>query len=181
MEEKVNIWKVCLIYGVIMGITGITYYILMHYSDLNISGNIFMTFQIVLLANFLKLYRNNYCSGNITFRQSFIVGLIIFFYYAIIMTIFRYILFDIIDTGLIDKEIAIYEKSLIEQNLSQELIDMFMKDIRGNLNFRNIMLGVGDLIWGIVVSFVTILTINIITIISFRLSGLFNKNKSINI
>ena len=154
MEQKVNVWKASLMYGIILGMVGVLYVLLKFYSDLTI-GNIYSVFQIVLFVYLLKLYRDNHASGNITYKQLFWVGVIIFFYYAIINAIFTYLLFEVIDTGLIDREVAIYEKSLIEQGKPQETIDSWLVFHREYLkpNIRNTTMGIlGTMIYGTIVS-----------------------------
>ena len=155
MEQKVNVWKATLKYSIILGMIGIIYTLLRYYSDLTINGIIFNVFQFALLVYFLKSYRDNYCFGNITFVQSLGAGVIIFLYYAIIIVIFKYLLFEVIDTGLMDKKIAIYEKSLIEKELPQDTIKQYLIFYRESEqpNIRNSIIEIlAKLIHGTIVS-----------------------------
>ena len=129
MEQKVNVWKTNLTNGVILGTTGVIYSLLMYYSDLILNqaqGYIFIVIQIALLAYLLKSYRDNYCFGNITYGQSVGAGVVIFFYYAIIMAVFTYILYAVIDTGLIDKQLASVEEKIMERGLPQAQVETAM-------------------------------------------------------
>ena len=155
MDKKVSVWKASLMYGAILGVVWIIYMLLRYYG-LTINY-IYSVIQIALLAYLLKSYRNNYCSGNITYGQSVGAGIIIFFYYTIILCIFKYLLFEVIYTGFIDKEIAIYEQSLIKQGKPQETIDSFLVLHRQSLNpsVRNTIMDVlVNMFYGTVISLV---------------------------
>ena len=157
MEQKVSVWKASLMYGAILGVVGVIYSLLGFYTDLDINGNIYSVFQIALLIFLLKLYRDNYCFGNITYKQSVIAGVIIYLYYTVFIVIFKYLLFEVIDTGLIDKEVALYEQSLIEEGRPQETIDSFLVFHREHLepSIRNSILStLATMILGTIVSLV---------------------------
>jgi sensor histidine kinase YesM len=111
----VSPWKANLTNGVIMGIIGIVYTLLMYFLDLTLNksmGYIFIALSIFLLFYFIKSYRNNYMHGNITYGQSVGAGVIIYLYYAIISAIFMYILYTVIDPGLTKKMLAMVEEQL---------------------------------------------------------------------
>ena len=60
----------------------------------------FLLILIVALYFLVKSYRDNYMHGQITYGQSVGAGVVIFLYYAIIIAIFTYILYTVIDPGL---------------------------------------------------------------------------------
>jgi hypothetical protein len=129
MEEKVNVWKANLKNGVIMGTVGIIYSLLIYFLDLTLNqtqGYIFMVIQVALLWYLLKSYRDNYLFGNITYGQSVGAGVIICFYYAIIAAVFAYILYTVIDVGLIDKQLAFAEETMMAKGLPQSAVDAAM-------------------------------------------------------
>ena len=115
MEEKVSVWKANLNSGVIMGTIGIVYTLVMYFLDLTLNksmGYIFLFLTIFILFYFIKTYRNNYLNGYITYGQSVGAGVIIFLYYSIITAIFMYILYKVIDPGLINKMLAYVEETM---------------------------------------------------------------------
>jgi hypothetical protein len=115
MEEKVNIWKVNLTNGLIFGLAGVVFTLLMYYLNLTFNksvGYIFLLLAIFLLYYFIKSYRENYMHGNITYGQSVGAGVILFLYYSVISAIFIYILYTVIDTGLTGKMLAYVEEQL---------------------------------------------------------------------
>jgi hypothetical protein len=115
MEQTVNPWKTNLTNGMIMALVGIVYSLIMYFLDLSLNqaqGYAFMVIQIVLLYFLLKSYRDNYMHGQITYGQSVGAGVIICLYYAIVMSVFIYILYTVIDTGLMTKQLAMAEESM---------------------------------------------------------------------
>jgi hypothetical protein len=63
MEEKVNPWKSNLTNGLILGIVGIMYSLVMYFLDLTfnkVQGPVFIVIQIALVYFLLKSYRDNF-------------------------------------------------------------------------------------------------------------------------
>jgi hypothetical protein len=130
MENNVNVWKVNLTNGLILGLTGIVYSLIMYFLDLSLNktqGYVFLVIVAVLLFFLLKAYRDNFMHGQITFGQSVGAGVVIYLYYAIIMAVFSYVLYSVIDTGLIGKQLALTEEILQKKGLPQEAIDASMR------------------------------------------------------
>jgi len=129
METKVNCWKANLTNGLILGLIGVVYTLVMYFLDLSLNqvqGWIFLLIQIIILFFLVKSYRDNYMHGAITFGQGLGAGVIIFLYYAVIMAIFSYVLYAVIDTGLIDKQLAFTEEKMLEKGVPQAAIDASM-------------------------------------------------------
>lgn len=130
MEEKVSVWKANLTNGVILGLIGIVYTLVVYFFDLTLNkvqGYVFLVILIVTLYFLIKSYRDNYLHGQMTYGQAVGSGMVIFLYYSIITAIFTYILFAFIDPGLIDKQIAYAEEMMQERGLPQEAMDAAMK------------------------------------------------------
>ena len=159
MEEKVNPWKTNLTNGLILGLVGVVYSLIMYFLDLSLNkaqGYVFILIQIALLFFFLKTYRDNYMHGQITYGQSVGAGVIISLYYAIIMAIFSYILYTVIDPGLVAKQLAIAEEGMVKRGLPQASIDAGMaltaKIMKpAIMSISGIILGI---IWGTVLSLI---------------------------
>ncbi|MDO9339372.1 MAG: DUF4199 domain-containing protein [Bacteroidales bacterium] len=117
MEQKVSVWKANLTNGLILGLAGIVYTLVIYFLDLTFNkslGYIFLLLTVFLLYYFIRSYRNNYMNGYITYGQSVGAGVIIFLYYSIISGIFMYILYTVIDTGLTNKMLAIVEETMVK-------------------------------------------------------------------
>lgn len=130
MEQNVNPWKSNLTNGLILGLIGIVYSLLLYFLDMSTNkslGRVFFIIQIVVLFFLVKSYRDNYMHGMITYGQALGAGVIICLYYAIIMAVFTYILYGLIDPSLINKLLAISEEAGLKKGYSQEQIDMGMK------------------------------------------------------
>ncbi len=129
MENNVNVWKANLTNGLIIGLIGIVYKMIMYFFDLSfnqVQGWVFILLEFVILYFLLKSYRDNYNNGIITFGQALGAGMVIFLYYAIITAVFTYILYTLIDANLMDKQLAFTEQEMLKRGLPQEAIDMSM-------------------------------------------------------
>jgi hypothetical protein len=129
MEEKVNVWKANLMNGLILGLLGIVYSLVVYF--LNLSFNkaqsyILLLVLAVVLFLLIKSYRDNFKHGMITYGAALGTGIIIFLYYSIIAAIFTYILYTIIDPGLLDKSLAYAEELLQKRGMPQASIDAGM-------------------------------------------------------
>jgi hypothetical protein len=159
MEEKINVWKANLTNGLILGLTGIVYSLIVYFFDLSFNkaqGLVFLLIQLGLLFFLLKSYRDNYLHGQITYGQSFGAGVIICLYYAIIMAVFTYILYTVIDTGLMNKQLAFAEETMLKKGLPQASIDSAMS-IQAKIMKPAIMAPIGiftNLLWGVIISLI---------------------------
>lgn len=159
MEENVNPWKLNLTNGLILGLIGIVYSLLMYFMDLSLNkvqGYVFVLVQIAVLYFLLKSYRDNMRHGQITYGQSVGAGVIICFYYSIIMAIYTYILYTIIDPGLVAKQLAMVEEAMSTRGLPQASVDAAMK-MQTKFMSPGIMSAfvvVGGLFWGVILSLI---------------------------
>lgn len=117
MEKSANVWKANLTNGLIMGLIGVIFTLVVYFLNLTFNrsvGYIFLLISVFLLYYFIRLYRDNYLHGYITYGQSVGAGVVIFLYYSVITAIFSYILYTVIDTGLTDKLIAYTEEQMVK-------------------------------------------------------------------
>ncbi len=159
MEEKVNAWKTNLTNGLILGMVGVVYSLIMYFLNLSLNkpqGYVFILIQIAILYFLLKSYRDNYMHGQITYGQSFGAGVIICLYYAVIMAIFTYILYAIIDPGLVAKQLAMAEDAMVKKGAPQAAIDTGMA-FTAKIMKPAIMAPIsilGNVFWGAIISLV---------------------------
>lgn len=157
--ENVNVWKANLTNGLILGLIGIVYSLVMYFLDLSTNqaqGWIFMVLQFVILFYLIKSYRDNYLHGMMTFGQGLGAGVVICLYYSILSAIFAYILIKFIDTGLIDKQLAMAEEKLVERGMPQASIDAGMA-IQKKIMIPEIMAPIsifGNMFMGLVMSLI---------------------------
>jgi hypothetical protein len=129
MEQEVNAWKTNLTNGLILGSVGIVYSLLMYFLDLTFNktqGYVGILIQLGVLYFLLKSYRDNFRHGQITYGQSVGAGVIIYLYYSIIVAIFMYILYSVIDPGLVKKSLAFAEEAMIKKGVPQAAMDAGM-------------------------------------------------------
>jgi hypothetical protein len=159
MEEKVNVWKANLNNGLILGLVGIVYSLIIYFLDLSFNkaqGLVFIVIQLALIFYLLKSYRDNFLHGQITYGQSVGAGTVIFLYYAIIMAVFTYILYAVIDTGLVAKQLAFVEEQMVDRGLPQAAIDAGM-DLQAKLIKPGIIAIIsifGSMIGGVIMSLI---------------------------
>jgi len=137
MEQKVNVWKSNLTNGLLLGLAGIVYTLILYFFDQSTNkslGNAFMIIQLIVLFLLMKSYRDNFMHGMITYGQAVGAGVIICLYSTVIMAVFSYILYAFIDPGLIDKMIAMSEEAGLKKGYTQEQIDMGMKFTKKIMN-----------------------------------------------
>ncbi|MBK9390803.1 MAG: DUF4199 domain-containing protein [Bacteroidetes bacterium] len=160
MEEKVSVWKANLTNGLILGLVGVVYALLMWILDLTfnqIQQYAYMVIQIALLYFLLKSYRDNSMHGQITYGQSVGAGVVMSLYSAIIGAVFIYILYTVIDSGLTEKQLAFVEEKMLEKGAPQEAIDAAM-GIQRKIMKPEIMAPfsiLGGMFWGTILSLIT--------------------------
>jgi hypothetical protein len=129
MEQNVNVWKANLTNGLILGLIGIVYSLVIYFLDLTfnkVQGYVLILIQVVVLFILLKSYRDNFKHGIITYGEALGAGVIIFLYYAVIMAVFSYILFTVIDPDMTKKMLAYSEEVMLKRGLPQASIDAGM-------------------------------------------------------
>ena len=159
MEEKVNVWKANLTNGLILALEGIVFSLLLYFFDLTFNktvGYINIPIQLALLYFLLKSYRDNYMHGQITFGQSVGAGVVMFLYVAVIMAVYTFILWGVIDPGLVKKSLAMAEEAMVKKGAPQAAIDTGMaftaKIMKpGIISISSIFM---NMIWGTVISLV---------------------------
>ncbi len=126
MEENVSVWKANLTNGLILGMIGIIFTLVLYFFDQTFNkslGYLFFVVQIVVLFFLVKSYRDNYLHGYIDYGRAVGAGVVIFLYCSIIAAIFSYILYKFIDTGLVNKSLAMSEEMMQKRGMPQEAID----------------------------------------------------------
>jgi hypothetical protein len=130
MAQTVNPWKANLTNGLILSLVGIIWSLALYFLDLTFNvtlGYIFLVIQIVALFLLIKSYRDNFLHGYMTYGQAIGTGVIIVLYCAIIMAIFTYILYAVIDPELTTKKLAFMEEMMLKRGAPEATIEPFMK------------------------------------------------------
>ncbi|HVN57401.1 MAG TPA: DUF4199 domain-containing protein [Bacteroidales bacterium] len=129
MEQKVNVWKANITNGVILALAGIVFSLVLYFLDLTFNkaiGYINIPIQLVILYFLLVSYRDNYLHGQISYGQSVGAGVVIFLYCSVLLAIYTYILWAVIDPGLAKKSLAMAEEAMVKRGTPQAAIDAGM-------------------------------------------------------
>ena len=130
MEQKVNVWKANLTNGVILSLVGIACSLVLYFLNLIFNqtlGYVTMLIQIVVMFFLVKSYRDTFTFGHITYGKALGAGVVISVYNALIMALFTYILYTLIDPGLTAKKLAFVEEMMLQKGTPQASIDVVMK------------------------------------------------------
>lgn len=129
MEENRSIWKETFMYGLIYGLISVVVSLLVYMMDLMFKPWIALPsllISIIVLYFLLRSYRDHRNYGYITYGKSLGAGVIMNIYAAIIGAIFMYLLYSVIDTGLIAKQMAMTENKMIAKGVPEGTIDQAM-------------------------------------------------------
>jgi hypothetical protein len=130
MESQQSVWKANLNSGIILGLAGVIYTIVFYSLDLLFEpyrGYIWMPVVLVALFLLMRQFRDNHRNGFVTYGQALGAGVVISLYYAIIMGLMIYVLYGLIDDGLVAKQIAFTENTMAERGMPDETIEMAMQ------------------------------------------------------
>ena len=133
MEEnaKAPFWKPALIYGVILGVVGILLSLVFYFLNMTTVrwvGWVSMAVTIAVLVYCLIAYRNEYLGGFASFRQIFIMGLVIGIVSSIITAAYTYLLYAVIDPDLIEKtRVAAEETIMNNPRIPESMYDGFFE------------------------------------------------------
>lgn len=130
MEEKVKapFWKPALIYGAILGFVSVFLSLVFYFiglSTVNWVNWINMLVGIVLLVYLMLQYRKEYLGGFASFGQIFLMVLISAgIISTIIGAVYGYLLYTVIDPGLLDQvKIVAEEKIMSNSRIPESMYD----------------------------------------------------------
>jgi len=130
MEEKVKapFWKPALIYGAIMGFVSVFLSLVFYFIGMateNWTNWVNMLIGLILLIYLMLQYRKEYLGGYASFGQIFLMVLVSAGIISVIISaIYSYLLFTVIDPGLLDQvKIAAEEKILSNSRIPESMYD----------------------------------------------------------
>ena len=141
MEEKVKapFWKPALTYGVILGLVSVFISLIFYFigmTTVNWTNWINMLVGLVLLVYLMIQYRNIHLGGYASFGQIFVMVLVSAgIISTIIGAIYQYLLFTVIDPGLMDQvRIAAEEQIMSNSRIPESMYDDFLERIEKRMN-----------------------------------------------
>jgi hypothetical protein len=129
MEEKVKapFWKPALIYGAILGFVSVFISLVFYFigmATVNWVNWVNGAIGIVLLVYLMLNYRREYLGGFATFGQIFWMVLVAGIISTIIGSIYTYLLYTVIDPGLLEQvKIAAQEKIMSNSRIPESMYD----------------------------------------------------------
>ena len=138
MEEKTKapFWKPALIYGAILGFVSVFISLVFYFIGMateNWTNWINMLVSLVLLVYLMLQYRKEYLGGYASFGQIFLMVLVSAGIISVIISaIYTYLLFTVIDPGLIEQvkiaaEESIMSNSRIPESMYDDLLEKMEK------------------------------------------------------
>ena len=141
MEEKVKapFWKPALIYGVILGLVSVFISLVFYFigmATVSWTNWVNMLVGLVLLVYLMIQYRNVHLGGYASFGQIFVMVLVSAGIVAtIISAIYTYVLFTVIDPGLVDQvRIVAEEKVMSNSRIPESMYDDILERMEKRMN-----------------------------------------------
>ncbi len=146
MEEKAKapFWKPALMYGAILGLVSVFISLVFYFigmATVNWTNYVNMLVGLVLLVYLMIQYRNVHLGGYASFGQIFLMVLVSAGIFAtIISTLYTYLLYTVIDTGLIDQvRIAAEEKIMSNSRIPESMYDDIMDRMEKTMNVSHMI------------------------------------------
>ncbi len=134
MEEKVKapFWKPALMYGAILGLVSVFISLVFYFigmATVNWTNYVIMLVSLVLLVYLMIQYRNVHLGGYASFGQIFLMVLVSAGIFAtIISAVYTYLLYTVIDPGLVDQmRIVAEEKIMSNSRIPESMYDDIME------------------------------------------------------
>ena len=141
MEEnaKAPFWKPALTYGLILGLVSVFISLVFYFigmATVNWTNYVNMLVGLVLLVYLMIQYRNVHLGGYASFGQIFVMVLVSAGIIAtIISAIYTYVLFTVIDTGLVDQvRIAAEERIMSNSRIPESMYDDILERMEKKMN-----------------------------------------------
>jgi hypothetical protein len=121
MEESVKapFWKPALIYGAILGFISVFLSLVFYFigmSNASWVGWANSVIGIALVVYLMILYRRDYLGGFASFRQIFAMAFVAGVVSTVIAALYQYILYTVIDPGLLDQVKIIAEEKIMNNS-----------------------------------------------------------------
>jgi hypothetical protein len=161
MEQKGNLLKYTLNYGLILGIILVLYSALLYATDLIFSKSLgYVSFLITIVIVYIgqKAFRDKGSGGSINYGRALVAGLLIVVFSSIISSIFTYFLYTIIDPQLVDKMLQLQEQKMISSGkYTEEQIELGLQMARKfTTPGRMVIMGIlGSALMGFIISLIT--------------------------
>ncbi len=159
-ENKNSVGKSALVSGTLLGIVLVIYSLMMYF--LNQTGNKYVGWLsfVIMIAGIVYLqiqYRDKELKGTMPYGKAFGFAILMVLVASVITTVFTYLLFAVIDPGLVDKLLAVAEEQLTRRGMTGDQIEMAMKVSRKMMSppLMAVFGLIGNMFWGTIISLIT--------------------------
>jgi hypothetical protein len=131
MEKKVSVWQATLNSGLILGLALVIYTLLLYFLDQTFNKSLGYVSILIIIGGLvlgIKSFRDDARGGIMSYGQGVGAGTVIGLYAGIIMAIFTFLLYKVIDPDLLGKMITFAEEKIIESGkIPEEMVDQVME------------------------------------------------------
>lgn len=159
-ENKNSVGKSALVSGTLLGVVLVIFSLIMYFLDQ--TGNKYVSWLsvILMIAGIVYLqiqYRDKELKGNMSYGKAFGFAVLMVLVASVITSIFTYLLFSVIDPGLVDKLLAASEEQLTKRGMSGDQIEIAMKYTRKMMSppLMAVFGLIGNMVWGTIISLIT--------------------------
>jgi hypothetical protein len=160
MEKKPSLFLVCLGYGVIIALAIIVLTLILFLLNLDQNKPLqflsyFLLIGGIILSQFN--YRNKYSDGYIEYGKAFMIGMLTSLFLALIMGVWTYIFFNLIDPGAMEEVMLQTEQQMLDRGMTDMEIEQGMKmaSMFQSVGWMTFFAVLGNYIIGIIISLVT--------------------------
>jgi len=117
-------------WGVIIGLVAIVYSVILYMLNLTFNQALGYASVIIIIAGLaiaMKNYRDKVLDGVLPFGKAFGFGILIIIVAALLGTIFTYLLYAVIDTGLSEKMLEYTSEKMLARGLPESQLDMVLE------------------------------------------------------
>jgi hypothetical protein len=124
--------KSAMTYGLITGVALVIYTLLLYMTGNYIEKNAFLgILQWLILAGGIyygiKTYRDQYAEGYITYGRSLGLGVLISVFVGVIMGLFTYLLYVVIDPELLERSMKIAQEEMLNAGMPESQVEAATK------------------------------------------------------
>jgi hypothetical protein len=132
MEEnkKPSLLRSTLNYGVMLGLALVIYSILLWMFNATFNQGLSYISYVIMIGGIVlatRAYRDQEQGGYISYGRSLGVGTLTVLFASVITSVYTYLLFSVIDPGLLDRLMIMREEAFYESGLADDQIDMALQ------------------------------------------------------
>jgi len=129
-QNKISVWKGTLNPGIFLGLVLVLYSLLLYFTDQTFNKTLGSVVYLIYIAGSVlavRSFRDKVRGGYISYGQVVGAGAVVGLYAGIVAGVFTYILYTMIDPGLLDKLLEFTKQTMLDKGLTDEQVEMSLK------------------------------------------------------